>query len=79
MTMRKILVTSQLQTKKDWTNLWLEQVAWSRPNNGQQEVGSRERFHHPLMDQRPGCKYEELIDDWLDLAVLEKQKNEVQR
>ena len=26
------------------------------------------------MDQRLGFKYEELIDDWLDLAVLEGEK-----
>ena len=25
------------------------------------------------------CKYEELIDDWLDLTVLEAEKYEVQR
>ena len=28
--------------------------AQSRQINGQQEVGSRRRFHHFLMDQRPG-------------------------
>ena len=40
--------------------------------------GSRRRFHLSLMDLTSWEKYEELIDDWLDLTVLEAEKNEAQ-
>ena len=51
---RKILMTSQQKTKTGRPDLWLEHITQSRPIDGQLEVGSRRRFHHFLMDQRPG-------------------------
>ena len=76
--MKKILTTSQWKTKTDRPNLLLEHIAQSRPINGQQEVGSRRRFHYFWTDQGPGLSVKELIDDWLDLTVLEAKK-EVQQ
>ena len=67
-------MTSHQNTKKNQTNHWLEQIAQSRQIYFQQEVGSQRRFHLSLMDRGPRFKYEELIDDWLDLTVLEAEE-----
>ena len=71
-------MASRLQTKKNQPNLWLEHFAQCRQVNIQQDVESQRRFHLSLMDGRPGFKYEELVDDWLDHTVLEAEKNEPQ-
>ena len=61
-------MTSQLKTNKNWPNPWLEHIAKSRQIYLQQEV-------EKSPDGSTSCfKYEELIDDWLDLAVLEAEK-----
>ena len=67
-------MTSQLKTKKDRPNLWLDHIAQSRPINGQQEVGSRRRLHHSFDGSTSWFKNVELIDDWLDLTVREAEK-----
>ena len=72
-------MTSQLKTKQDRPNHWLEHIAQSRQINIQQEVESQERFHLFLMGQRPGLSTRSYwTDEWLDLTVLEAKKNEVQ-
>ena len=66
-------MASQLKTKNNRPNLWLEHIAQSRQICIQQEVESQRRFH--LFDGSTSWfKYEELIDDWLDLTVLEAAK-----
>ena len=50
----EILTSSQLKTKKNLPNHWLEHIAQSRQINVQQEVESQQRFQLSLMDQRPG-------------------------
>ena len=65
---------NRAEKRENQPNHWLEHVAQSRQINFRQEVGSQPRFHLFLMDQRPGFKYEELIDEWLDLTVLEAEK-----
>ena len=67
-------MTSQLKTEKNRPNHWLEHIAQSRQLTTQEEVESQQRFRLFSMDQRPGFKYKELIDDWLDLTVLEAEK-----
>ena len=52
--MRKILVSSRQNTKKNQKNHWLEHIAQSRNYNMQQEVESQQQFHHFLMGQHPG-------------------------
>ena len=37
-------------------------------------MGSRRRFHHFFDGSTSRFEYEELIDDWLDLTVLEGEK-----
>ena len=65
----------QKKTKTERPNLWLEHIAQSHLINGQQEVGSRRRFHHFLMDERPGLSMKsQLMTGWI-LQCL-KQKNE---
>ena len=58
-------MTSHLKTKKNPPNLQLEHI-----------TGSRITTKIPtLFDGTPsGFKYDELIDDWLDLTVLEAEK-----
>ena len=57
-------MTSSQKTRKDRPNLCLEHIAQSRQINIQ-----------PLFDGSTSWpKYEELIDDWLDLTVLEAEK-----
>ena len=69
MTVRKILVTSRQNTQ----NHWLEHTAQSRHFIFQQEVESQQKS--PLFEGSTSrLKYEELIEDWLDLAVLEETK-----
>ena len=65
---------SQLETKENWLNLWLEHIAQNRQIYKQQEVESQRRFSLTLMDRRPGLSTRSLIDDWLDLTVLEAEK-----
>ena len=57
-------MTSSQKTRKDRPNLCLEHIAQSRQFNIQ-----------PLFDGATSwLEYEELIDDWLDLTVLEAEK-----
>ena len=68
-------MTSQpSQQKRDRPNLWLEHIAQNQQINGQLQVESLRNFS-PLFDGSTSWfKYEELIDDWLDLTVLEGRK-----
>ena len=52
----------------------VEHIAQSRQFYTQQKVDSHRRYHRSVTDRRPGSKCEELIDDWLDLAVPEAEK-----
>ena len=72
--MRKMLVTSHQNTKKNLKNLWLDHIAQSRHYNFQQEVESQHKFHHFLVNSTSWFKYEELIEDWLNLTVLDETK-----
>ena len=68
-----IVRNSQLETKKNRPHQWLEHIAQSRQIYTQQRVESQRRFH--LFDGSTSWfKYEEMIDDWLDLTVLEAEK-----
>ena len=72
--MRKILVTSHQNTKENQNNHWLEHFAQSRHLIIQQEVEFTTKIP-PLFDVSTSWfKYEELIEDWLDLTVLEETK-----
>ena len=67
-------MTSHQKTEINRTNLRLEHVAQSRLVTGQQEVVSLRRFQTLFDGSTFWFKYEELIDDWLDPAVLESRK-----
>ena len=55
-------------------NLWLEHIAQNQQVNGQLQVESLRTFP-PLYDGSTSWfKYEELVDDWLDLTVVEAGK-----
>ena len=54
----------------------MEHIAQSRQNNTQQEVETQERLHLFFDGPTYLFKYQELIDDWLDLTVL-KKKNDI--
>ena len=67
-------MTSHQKTKTDWPNLWLEHIACNQQMNGQLRSGTTSNIP-PLFDGSTSWfKYEELIDDWLDLTVLEAGK-----
>ena len=74
---RKILMTSQpfqLKTKKKTGRIY----GWSQSRRINRSMGSCKRITTkipPLFDGSTSwCKYEELIDDWLDLTVLQARK-----
>ena len=69
----KILMTFQLESKKKSRIYGLEHIAQSRQINVQLELESQRRFHL-FYGSTSWFKYEELIDDWLDLTVLEAEK-----
>ena len=72
--MRKILLTSHQNTKKNQKNHWLQHLAQSRHLSIQKDVESQQTSS-PLFDGSASWfKYEELIEDWLDLTVLERTK-----
>ena len=66
--MKKILTASHLKTKKNPLNRWL--VRAHRAESTDLKT-ARSGFTAKIP---PWFKYEELIDDWLDLTVLEETK-----
>ena len=64
-------MTSHQNTKR---NHWLEHIAQSRHLTLQQEVESHQKTHNFFDGSTSWFKYEELIENWLDLTVLEETK-----
>ena len=65
---------SQQKTQTDQPNLCLDHIAQNQQINGQLQVESLQKFHHFFDGPTSWFKYEELVDDWLDLTVLETGK-----
>ena len=73
-TMRKLLTTSLQQISIKRPTLWLDHFARIQQMNGQLQVESLEK-NPPLFDGSTSWfKYEELIEDWLDLTVIQERK-----
>ena len=65
---------SRQKTQSNKPNLWLVHIAQNQQINGQLQVELLQKLHHFSNGSTSGFKYEELIDDWLDLTVLEAEK-----
>ena len=63
-----------IRVQKNQKKHWLEHIAQSRHYNTQQWVESQQQFHHFFNGSASWFKYEELIEDWLDLTVFEETK-----
>ena len=72
--MRKLLTTSLQKILIQRRNLWLEHFAQNQRINGQVQVESLTKNPPLFGGSTSWFKYEELIDDWLDLTVLEESK-----
>ena len=69
--MGKILVASHQNLKMNQKNHWSEHLTQNRHSIVQQEVESQPKFHHFFGGSTSWFKYEELVEHWLDLTVLE--------
>ena len=68
-------MTSQPSQQNTYrTNLWLEHIAQNQQINGQLQVESLRTFPPLYVGSTSWFKYEELVDDWLDLTAVEAGK-----
>ena len=73
--MKKLLMTSRQKTQMQRPNLWLEHFARTiNRSMGQLQVESLQKSNHFLDGSTSRFKYEDIIDDWLDLTVLGTSK-----